>query len=323
MKRIFIAVLATISSLAAIAATTTPPQLINPNGSTAGQAIVSTGSSTAPVWGAVSSSSLAPISDNRVLGNASGGSATPTPLTMPSCSTANSALKWANSSGFSCGAAFSLTSGNLSQFAATTSAQLLGVLSDETGSGSVVFGTSPTIGTPTINTPTLSGGTINNATVGATTASTGRFTTLATTDQSKVISNNQNAQSIPHNTSTVVTTWTSVLNQGAHFNNSSGVYTAPSAGTYRVAASLQFASVAWTAGNVIAIQVRQNNTLIYQNTHIVEANVSQPLYTYPISVILNCAASDTISISVLHTQGGAVSLAASATNGYVMIDQMP
>ena len=39
---------------------------------------------------------------------------------------------------------------NLSFFAATTSLQLLGVISDETGSGLLVFGTTPTIVTPTI-----------------------------------------------------------------------------------------------------------------------------------------------------------------------------
>jgi len=39
---------------------------------------------------------------------------------------------------------------NLSFFAATTSAQLAGVISDETGTGLLVFGTSPTIVTPTI-----------------------------------------------------------------------------------------------------------------------------------------------------------------------------
>ncbi len=43
-----------------------------------------------------------------------------------------------------------LTSGNLSQFAATTSAQLAGVISDETGSGALVFATSPTLVTPTL-----------------------------------------------------------------------------------------------------------------------------------------------------------------------------
>jgi hypothetical protein len=42
------------------------------------------------------------------------------------------------------------TSNNLSAFAATTSLQLAGVISDETGSGALVFGTSPTIATPDI-----------------------------------------------------------------------------------------------------------------------------------------------------------------------------
>jgi hypothetical protein len=45
-----------------------------------------------------------------------------------------------------------LTTNPLSQFAATTSAQLAGVLSDETGSGLAVFATDPTITSPIINT---------------------------------------------------------------------------------------------------------------------------------------------------------------------------
>lgn len=43
------------------------------------------------------------------------------------------------------------TTGNLSQFAATTSAQLAGVISDETGTGLVVFNSSPTLIAPTIS----------------------------------------------------------------------------------------------------------------------------------------------------------------------------
>lgn len=45
----------------------------------------------------------------------------------------------------------------LSQFAQTTSAQLRSVLSDETGTGAAVFGTSPTLTTPTINAASISG----------------------------------------------------------------------------------------------------------------------------------------------------------------------
>lgn len=55
-----------------------------------------------------------------------------------------------------------VTSGTLAQFAATTSAQLAGVISDETGSGALVFATSPTLVTPNIGTP--SAGTLSNCT---------------------------------------------------------------------------------------------------------------------------------------------------------------
>lgn len=51
--------------------------------------------------------------------------------------------------------AFGTVAGNLSQFAATTSAQLAGVISDETGSGALVFGTSPAI-TTSLTTPSTS-----------------------------------------------------------------------------------------------------------------------------------------------------------------------
>jgi hypothetical protein len=139
----------------AIAATTTPVQLLNPAGSTAGQAIVSNGPSAVPTWGTVTAGTLAPIAANTVLGNFTGASAAPAASAVPSCSTANSALKYTTSTGLSCGTTFALTSGNLSQFAATTSAQLAGVLSDETGgSGVAVFNASPTF-TGTVNVAAL------------------------------------------------------------------------------------------------------------------------------------------------------------------------
>ena len=55
-----------------------------------------------------------------------------------------------------------LTSSPLSQFAATTSAQLVGVISDETGSGALVFANSPALTTPNLGTPSAL--TLTNAT---------------------------------------------------------------------------------------------------------------------------------------------------------------
>jgi hypothetical protein len=57
--------------------------------------------------------------------------------------------------------------GTLAGHAATTSAELRGVISDETGTGSLVFGTSPTITSATLVTPALgtpASGTLTNAT---------------------------------------------------------------------------------------------------------------------------------------------------------------
>ena len=59
----------------------------------------------------------------------------------------------------------------LSQFAATTSAQLAGVLSDESGTGLAVFNTSPTLITPSLGTPTALVGTNITGTATSFTAS--------------------------------------------------------------------------------------------------------------------------------------------------------
>ena len=60
----------------------------------------------------------------------------------------------ASSVAFGAGGTVAYTANKLSVFAATSSAELLGVISDETGSGALVFGTSPTF-TTQITTPVI------------------------------------------------------------------------------------------------------------------------------------------------------------------------
>ncbi|MBR8312372.1 hypothetical protein KDW36_04060 [Burkholderia dolosa] len=57
MNRFFASALLALASVA-FGATTTPVQLLNPSGSTAGQAIISNGPSTPPTWGTVSLSGI-------------------------------------------------------------------------------------------------------------------------------------------------------------------------------------------------------------------------------------------------------------------------
>jgi hypothetical protein len=69
-----------------------------------------------------------------------------------------------------------VTGSSLAQFAATTSAQLAGVISDETGSGALVFAAAPTLVTPVLGVATATS--INGLTI---TASTGTLTVGAAT----------------------------------------------------------------------------------------------------------------------------------------------
>lgn len=77
----------------------------------------------------------------------------------------------ASSVAFGTGGTVTYTSNKLSVFAATTSAELAGVISDETGSGSLVFANTPTLVTPVLGVATATS--INGLTI---TSSTGTLT---------------------------------------------------------------------------------------------------------------------------------------------------
>ena len=85
----------------------------------------------------------------------------------------------ANATGLPVATGISGLGTGVATFLATpSSANLIAAVTDETGTGALVFGTAPTITNPTI---TSSGtGSINSTPIGAATASTGKFTTLAT-----------------------------------------------------------------------------------------------------------------------------------------------
>ena len=83
-----------------------------------------------------------------------------------------------------------------------SSANLAAAVTDETGTGAVVFGTSPTIATPTITTPTVTGLTLNDASIVFEGATADAFeTTLTVTDPTA-----DRTITLPNVTGTVVTT---------------------------------------------------------------------------------------------------------------------
>lgn len=169
MKRILVGAASALLSLAALAATTVPSSLIN------WVTAPSAPSQTAKyVFAAPNASAGVPTfrlllaSDISGLGTAATVNTGTSGATIPLLNGANT---WAAAQTFSVRPTFNgatpwdstnlvspaLASGNLSQFASTTSAQLATVLSDETGTGANVFAVTPTLTSPNII-GTISGG---------------------------------------------------------------------------------------------------------------------------------------------------------------------
>lgn len=99
-----------------------------------------------------------------------------------------------------------LTSSTLAQFAATTSLELKGVISDETGSGALVFANTPTLVTPVLGVATATS--INGLTI---TSSTGTFTltnlkTLAVTNSLTLSGTDSTVMTFPSTTATIART---------------------------------------------------------------------------------------------------------------------
>jgi hypothetical protein len=273
--------------------------------------------------GKVGLASLAAQAANTVVANVTASSASPTAVALPSCSTANSALQYTSGTGLSCGTAFALTGGTLAQFAATTSAQLAGVISDETGTGALVFGTSPTIGTATINTPTISGGSINNTPIGATTANTGAFTTLGASANDALLYQTTNAQSFTSGSAATVTTWTKVFDRvNANFNAATGVFTAPATGMYFVSAALAFAANTGAINTRGQINIVANGVTVAIGVYTRQTATSTEC-TPQVSALVSLTAGQTIVIQGVQNTGGAVALDGGATFNYVSINRVP
>jgi hypothetical protein len=108
--------------------------------------------------------------DALIITGRNGGSSNRSITLLPATLTASQTITFPDATG-----TIALTANKLSAFAATTSAELAGVISDETGSGLLVFATSPTLTTPVLG--VASATSINKVTITA--PATGSTLTIA------------------------------------------------------------------------------------------------------------------------------------------------
>lgn len=193
MKRLLIGALAALMSVAAVATTLSPIQLLNPAGSTSGQTIISSGPSSAPAWANVSAAALTGITP-VVNGGTACSAASGTCLDNITGFSSTGFLTRTGAGAYVFQSATNgITLGNLAQSAANT------VLANSTGSTANVAAFSmPSCSTSasaldwtsgtgftcnaSINAATLGGATFAApGAIGGTTAGSGAFTTLSAT----------------------------------------------------------------------------------------------------------------------------------------------
>ena len=166
-----------------------------------GTGITSLGSGVATFLGTPSSANLAAALTDETGTGANVFATSPT-LVTPILGTPTSATL-TNATGLPISTGVSGLGTGVATFLATpTTANLLAAVTGETGTGAVVFGTSPTIATPTITTPTVTGLTLNDASIIFEGATADAFeTTLTVTDPTA-----DRTITLPNVTGTVVTT---------------------------------------------------------------------------------------------------------------------
>lgn len=129
-------------------------------------------------------------------------------------------------------------------------------------------------------------------------------------------------QSIPNNLSTIVVFGDKVFDSTNSMNPSTGVYTVPVAGTYRVQSLLQFASAAFVTGTQYNVSIFKNGALF----SILGGNFAQASNTSAVTIngagTVKCIAGDTIVINAYQNSGSSRSLFVDNNWNFVCIERI-
>ncbi|HDR9048751.1 TPA: hypothetical protein QDA94_002982 [Burkholderia vietnamiensis] len=176
------------------------------------------------------------------------------------------------------------------------------------------------------------------STTSSTSATTGAITTagglgvagavnvggaLSASGNDALLYNNSSAQSIPNNAATTITGWTKVSDRvNANFNPSTGTFTAPATGYYKVDAQVTFASGAGIVGGSYLCQILVNGSAVAVGSKFSEttANVAR---STSVSAVVSMTAGQTLTIQAYQNSGSAVTLVSSASQTLLSISRIP
>jgi len=193
-------------------------------------------------------------------------------------------------------------------------------LQAETLSGTATFADSGTWASAGI-----SGTAINSSSVGATTASTGAFTTLNASGNDAIDANtNTSSESIPSGSGTTITGWTTKFDRlGTNWNASTGTFTAPTSGIYVVNVGITFSATTAAIGNVFRVQVLGPGGAYYCLGTTQASTTTNTAYSASASCAVQANGGQTIVTQAYQNTGSPVTLSNSANLNYISIYRLP
>jgi hypothetical protein len=171
--------------------------------------------------------------------------------------------------------------------------------------------------------------------IGNTAPNTGAFTTLAATTGSMTkltLSGddamtyiNTSGQSIPNSTNTTITGWTLVTDRlGVNFNATTGIFTAPAAGAYVIAANVLFnAAVPGAVTDVVNLLVVANGTNVCTVSHGTDGITNTVYGAEMPACLFTLLAGQTAQIEVAHNFGSAETLSTTSPFIHFSLWQVP
>jgi hypothetical protein len=135
---------------------------------------------------------------------------------------------------------------------------------------------------------------------------------------------NTSGFSVPNASVAVITGWTKTFDTHGAFNATTGVFTVPVAGKYRVSGMLLFSSAAYSVTNPFSLIAQQAGSVssnwVLGETWPAANNTSN--MSVGGSDTIQCNAGDTISVAAYQAQGGARTLGGAATENHFDIQRI-
>jgi hypothetical protein len=164
---------------------------------------------------------------------------------------------------------------------------------------------------------------INSAAIGATTPSTGAFTTLNASGNDALLYTTTNGQVITSGSGNQVTTWTKTFDRNnTNFATSTGTFTAPATGYYNVSAQITFASHVGVVNAQYALSIIGNGANLVTGS-VFQQSTSTDLVSVTASCVASLSSGQTIVLQAFQNTGSSVALSTTTALNYVSINRIP